>query len=142
MSVRPRFVDTNILLYAASQADDEQEKARLALDLLNSGDLALSVQVLQEFYVQATRPGRPDAMSHEQASLLVESFLRFPVQDVTVAVMKAALQTKDRFQISYWDAAIIEAARALGCPTILTEDLGHGRDFSGVVIENPFRVIG
>ena len=137
-----RFVDTNILLYAASQAEGEKEKARLAVDLLDSEDLALSVQVLQEFYVQATRPGRPDAMSHEQASLLVESFLRFPVQDVTVAVMKAALQTRHRFQISYWDAAIVEAARALGCPTILTEDLGHGRDFSGVVIEDPFHVIG
>jgi predicted nucleic acid-binding protein len=133
-----RFVDTNILLYAASKAAGEEEKAGLALGLLDSEDLALSVQVLQEFYVQATRPSRPDAMSHEQASLLIESFLRFPVQEVTLALMKSALDTKARFQISYWDAAIVEAARALGCPTILTEDLSHGRDFSGVVIENPF----
>ena len=70
--------------------------------------MALSVQVLQEFYVQATRPGKSNAMSHEQASLLIESFLRFRVQETTVTLMQSALDTRDRFQISYWDAAIIE----------------------------------
>ncbi len=101
--------------------------------------MALSVQVLQEFYVQATRPGKSNAMSHEQASLLIESFLRFRVQETTVTLMQSALDTRDRFQISYWDAAIIEAARALGCRTVLTEDLNDGQDFAGVTVENPFR---
>jgi len=137
-----RFVDTNILLYAASQDVNERRKAQLALELLDSGDVGLSVQVLQEFYVQATRAEKPDAMTHEQAFLLVESFLRFPVQDVTVAIVRAALETKARFQISYWDAAIVEAARALGCQTLLSEDLNHGQDFSGVVVKNPFRKRG
>lgn len=134
-----RFVDTNILLYAVSQAEEEQAKARVALALLDSKDLALSVQVLQEFYVQATRAERSDAMTHDQAALLVESFLRFRVQEVTVAVMKSALETRERFRISYWDAAIVEAARAIGCGAVLTEDLSHGQDFSGVRVENPFR---
>ena len=134
-----RFVDTNILLYAASTSPDEQEKARIALALLDSEDMALSVQVLQEFYVQATRPGKSNAMSHEQASLLIESFLRFRVQETTVTLMQSALDAKDRFQISYWDAAIIESARALGCRTVLTEDLNDGQDFAGVTVENPFR---
>ena len=134
-----RFVDTNILLYAASTSPDEQEKARIALALLDSEDIALSVQVLQEFYVQATRPGKSNAMSHEQASLLIEAFLRFRIQETTVALMQAALDAKDRFQVSSWDAAIIEAARAVGCRTVLTEDLNDGQDFSGVIVENPFR---
>ena len=134
-----RFVDTNILLYAASTSPDEQAKTRTALALLDSEDIALSVQVLQEFYVQATRPGKSNAMSHEQASLLIEAFLRFRIQETTVALMQAALDVKDRFQISYWDAAIIEAARALGCRTVLTEDLNDGQDFAGVIIKNPFR---
>ena len=133
-----RFVDTNILLYAASKVADEQPKARVALEVLDSQDLALSVQVLQEFYVQATRVGKADAMSHQQAYLLIESFLRFPVQEITVPVMRSALDAKEKFQISYWDATIVEAARALGCPTLLTEDLSHGRDFLGVVVQNPF----
>ena len=54
-----RFVDTNVLLYAISRDPAEQDKAKRANDLLADHDLALSVQVLQEFYVQATRASRP-----------------------------------------------------------------------------------
>jgi predicted nucleic acid-binding protein len=133
-----RFVDTNVLLYAASTAEDEREKALRARDLLEAEDLALSVQVLQEFYVQATRPTRAQRLSHEQAAGLVEAFLRFPVQDTTVALVRAALESAARFSVSYWDAAIIEAARGLGCATLFTEDLGHGTDYGGVRVVNPF----
>jgi predicted nucleic acid-binding protein len=133
-----RFVDTNVLLYAASTAPDEQRKARIALDLLQSEDLCLSVQVLQEFYVQATRPKRSGSLTHEQAMLLIEAFLRFPVQETTVSLVRAALEVKERYQISLWDCAIIEAARALGCLTVLSEDLSCGRDYGGVTVENPF----
>jgi predicted nucleic acid-binding protein len=49
------------------------------------------------------------------------------------------LVTKHRYQISYWDAAVIEAARALGCREILSEDLSDGQDYSGVRVTNPFR---
>ena len=75
-----RFVDTNVLLYAVSTAAGERAKADLARAVLESSDLGLSVQVLQEFYVQATRPTKPDRLSHEQAAMLVESFLRYPAQ--------------------------------------------------------------
>ncbi len=134
-----RFVDTNVLLYLASKDAKEERKARRARKLLEADDIALSVQVLQEFYVQATRPTRPDPLTHEQASALVEAFLRFPVQEVTVALMKAALATSQRFRISYWDAAIIEAARSLGCRSVLSEDLGHGTNYGGVRVQDPFR---
>ena len=92
-----RFVDTNILLYAISRDPAEQDKAKRANDILAERDLALSVQVLQEFYVQATRASRPDAIGHQQAVLLIESFQRFPVQDITSAIMLAALDTRRRF---------------------------------------------
>jgi predicted nucleic acid-binding protein len=134
-----RFVDTNVLLYAVSTDPDETAKAAKARALLESTDLALSVQVLQEFYVQATRPTRQHRLSHEQASLLVESWLRFPVQDTTVPIMQAAAAMAQASGISYWDAAVVEAARALGCTTVLTEDLADGRDYAGVHVENPFR---
>jgi predicted nucleic acid-binding protein len=52
--------------------------------------------------------------------------------------MLAALATRDRFGLSYWDAAILEAARALGCQVVLSEDLAHDSDYSGVRVENPF----
>jgi len=134
-----RFADTNILLYAISTDPGEHGKAERANGILAGRDLALSVQVLQEFYVQATRETRPDPLTHEQAAGLIESFLRFPVQDITAGVMLAALATHQRFRISYWDAAIIEASRALGCSVVLSEDLGDGQDYDGVRVENPFR---
>ena len=136
-----RFVDTNVLLYAVGRSPAERTKSAAALALLDADDLVLSVQVLQEFHVQATRPSRVDRLSHDQAVLLIESFrLRFPIQESTVSLLHAALATAARFRISYWDAAIVEAARAGGCPVVLSEDLGDGQDFAGVRIENPFRV--
>jgi predicted nucleic acid-binding protein len=134
-----RFVDTNILLYAVSTVPEEQSKSRAALSALENEDLALSVQILQEFYVQATRGAKLDRLSHQQATLLIESFLRFPVQEMTLKLLRAALAAKERFRISYWDAAIIEAAREIGCDTILSEDLNHGQDYGGVKVINPFR---
>ena len=76
---------------------------------------------------------------HGQASQLVEAFLRFAAQENTVPLMQAALAASDRYRISYWDAAILEAARAMGCRTVLSKDLSHGRDYEGVVAHDPFR---
>lgn len=134
-----RFVDTNVLLYAVSKDSSGHTKAARASEILTTRDLALSVQVLQEFYVQATRQSRLDPLTHEQAVGLVESFLRFPVLAIDVPLARSALISKDRFRISYWDAAIIEAARTLGCEVVLSEDLSDGRDYAGVRVENPFR---
>ena len=134
-----RFVDTNVLLYAVSTTPGEAAKAARARDVLEADDLGLSVQVLQEFYVQATRAGRSDRLSHEQAALLVESWLRFPVQESTVPLLRGALEIKRRHRLSYWDAAIVEAARLLECDTLLSEDLTHGRAYAGVKVVNPFR---
>ena len=135
-----RFVDTNVLLYAISRDPRERKKAQCASRLLSHRDVGLSVQVLQEFYVQATRETRADRLTHEQAAALIESFRRFPVQETTVGVMLAAMSTRQRFGISYWDAAILEAARALGCEIVLSEDLSDGQDYAGVRVENPFGV--
>lgn len=133
-----RFVDTNVLLYAVSNDTEEREKAARANDILAARDLALSAQVLQEFYVQATREDAPDALTHEQASTLVRTFTRFPVQEITTGLVLTAMATRHRFRISYWDAAIIEAARLLRCDVILSEDLNDGQDYDGIRVENPF----
>ena len=71
-STTVRFIDTNILLYAISQDPAEQDKAKSANEILSGRDLALSVQVLQEFYVQATRASRPDPITHRRAVRLIE----------------------------------------------------------------------
>jgi predicted nucleic acid-binding protein len=133
-----RFVDTNVLLYATSREPEEHRKAERANEILNSRRIALSVQVLQEFYYQATRDSRPYRLTHEEAAGTIETLRLFPTQDMTVALVLAAMETKQRFQISYWDAAIIEAARALRCDVVLSEDLSDGQDYGGVRVENPF----
>ncbi len=133
-----RFVDTNILLYAISTDSRDAAKAAVAIKQLESTDLALSVQVLQEFYVQSTRPTRTGRISHKQALALIESWLRFPAQETTVEILRAALEACQRFQLSYWDAAIIEAARALGCKVVLSEDLNADQSYGGVRVVNPF----
>jgi len=130
-----RFVDTTVLLYAISTDPREADKAKRARELLDEVDLALSTQVLQEFYVQATRA---DALTREQAGDLVEAFARFPVQDVTLAVVRGALTVQARHGLSYWGAAIVAAAQALGCDTVLSEDLSHGQVYDGVRVVNPF----
>jgi predicted nucleic acid-binding protein len=133
-----QFVDTNVLLYSISRDPGEAAKARRANAILAAGNVGLSVQVLQEFYVQSTRATRQDAITHDQAVGLIEAWRRFPVQETTVAVMTAALGARRRFGISYWDAAIIEASRALGCATVVSEDLDVQTDYDGVRVENPF----
>lgn len=137
-----RFVDTNVLLYAVSTAQEERAKAATAREILARRDLALSVQVLQEFYVQATRESRPDPLRHDQAARLAESFCRYPVQELTLEIVRAAFVTCARWGISYWDAAILEAARSSGCDIVLSEDLADGENYGGVRVENPFRSTG
>ena len=134
-----QFVDTNVLLYAISGDPEERDKAECANRILDGRDVGLSVQVLQEFYVQATRASRPDPLSHEQAVQLVESFLRFPIQETTTGLLLAALSARGQFGISYWDAAILEAARLLGCEVVLSEDLSDSQDYAGIRVANPFR---
>jgi predicted nucleic acid-binding protein len=114
-STTVRFADTNILLYASPATPRSRTRPPRANDILTARDVALSVQVLQEFYVRATRASRPDPFTHEQATRLMESFLRLAVLDITTDLTLAAATSCQRFGVSYWDAAILEAARSLGC---------------------------
>jgi predicted nucleic acid-binding protein len=133
------FLDTNILLYSISRDPTETTKRDRAVELIDAGDNALSIQVLQEFYVQATRPTRPDPLPHDIAAGLIRTWLRFRVQEISVAIMTGALEIKAAHRLSYWDAAIVAAARALGCRQLYSEDMSHGRQIEGVTIVNPFR---
>lgn len=132
------FLDTNVLLYSISRNPDESRKRERAISLLDEDSCALSVQVLQEFYVQATRSSRPDAIPHELAAGLIEAWRRFRVQDITMAVLTSALQIRRAHGFSYWDSAVVAAARALGCDRLYTEDLGHGQMVEGLAIIDPF----
>lgn len=115
----PVFFDTSILIYSISLDQAEAEKRQRAAELLRRDDGALSIQVLQEFYTQATRPTRPHRLSHEIAADLITAWTRFPIQEMTLALFKRALEIKRRYDFSYWDSAIIAAAQALGCRELI-----------------------
>lgn len=131
------FVDTNVLLHAVGAHTEEASKRRRALDLIVAEERAISVQVLAEFYHQATRD-RPGGISHDHATRFIEEIGHFVVQDVTVDVFRAAVSISRRYRVSYWDGAIVAAARAAGCEILYTEDLNDGQDYGGVRALNPF----
>ena len=136
------FVDANILVYAfdASAGNKKVAAEHLLAGLWAAGTGCLSVQVLQEFYTQATRASRSGRLTHAEAATLITAWQRFPVQDLNVLIVERAMSTCQRFQISYWDAAILEGARTAGCATVLSEDMQHGQSFDGVRVIDPFRI--
>jgi predicted nucleic acid-binding protein len=133
------FFDTNVLLYSVSTDPAEAAKRERVLLLLGRDDGALSVQVLQEFYFQATRPTRARPLPNDIAVDLVTGWTRFRVQEINLAILNSALEITAKHRFSYWDSAIIAAARALGCGELYTEDMSHGRVVEGVTLVNPFR---
>jgi predicted nucleic acid-binding protein len=132
------FLDTNILLYSISDEPLEGRKRTIALKLIDRTDVGLSVQVLQEFYVQATRASRAKPLSHAIASGLIGKWARFPMQSMTMDILTSALAIKQRHNLSYWDSAIVAAALALQCQELYTEDMRDGLTINGPRLVNPF----
>jgi predicted nucleic acid-binding protein len=132
----PAFVDTNVLLYTLDTK--AAPKRDIAATLLRRRDLVLSVQVLQEFYVQATHARRLDALTHEDAVALMATWRRFPIVDNTVALVDAALTICASARLSFWDAMIVAAAASAGCDALYSEDMSAGQTIAGVHVVNPF----
>ncbi len=133
------FLDTNILLYAVGINQGEESKQRIAEDLIAPMDWHISVQVIQEFFVNATRGGKKATLPDEAALAFVALWRQRPVQDMTLTIFDDAAALHQRHGFSYWDSAIIAAARAQGCDMLWTEDMDDGRIVDGIRIANPFR---
>ena len=131
------FIDTNVLLYAASNAVDDTAKRGVARGLLARDDIAFSAQVLQEFYAAAIAKKHLQ-MTHLEAKAVLESLAAYPICPISRDLVLEAIDLKERFGISYWDAAIVAAARQMNCQAIYSEDLNAGQDYGGVVVINPF----
>lgn len=136
--MRP-FFDTNVLVYAFDEEDpDKREVGRsLIQEHLMEGDGMLSVQVLQEFYVNATRK-LADPLSPENAGAQVRDFARLPLVRVDEATIIAATERRVGMSLSFRDALIIEAAFAAGADALLTENIQHGQEIGGPRVQNPF----
>ncbi len=132
------FFDTNVFLYVVSAATEDAAKREKAVALLSSTDFAISVQVMQEFADTALRKKRLGVTPEEVREMLEELAASYPVLSPTPRLVFRALELSTRYQIRYYDAAILAAAQELGCQTLYSEDFSHGQTYDTVQVLNPF----
>ena len=133
-----KFLDTNILLYAYDR--DAPAKRKVAVRLVEQGwaspgDVAISVQVLQEMHVNLERRG----VARPEATRIVRDLSQWQVVDNTLGLVLSAFDEQARWQLSLWDALILAAARASGAAELVSEDFAPGQDYGGIRAVNPFR---
>lgn len=132
-----RFLDTNIILYAYDRdAGAKRDVAQSILEdaLRHPHRTAVSVQVLQEFFVNFVRKGN----SIEETTTLIDDLTHLSVIDNTLALFRTGLTLQSRWQISLWDSMILAAAKASGAKELITEDLNHEQDYGSIRAINPF----
>jgi predicted nucleic acid-binding protein len=133
------FLDTNILLYAHDRsAGVKFETAKkLVEELWHTEQGCLSIQVLQEFYVNVTQK-IPHPLDRQTARQLVSDLGQWRVHIPQVEDLLHAIDLQQAHSLSFWDAMIVQSALSAGCRRLVTEDLTHGQTFAGMVITNPF----
>src|SRR5713226_1897713 len=134
------FVDTNILIYAHDPSDGvRQNLARTLINgLWQTGGGVLSTQVLQEFCVNARRKASR-ALSVDETRREIEDYLRWEIVVNTAMSIVRALEIEVRFNISFWDAMIIQAAQSAGATVLYSEDLSDGQKYGGVRVIDPLK---
>jgi predicted nucleic acid-binding protein len=131
------FFDTNVLGYAAVGTGKDEPKRRRALELIESENFGISAQALQEFFLTMVRKAaRP--LSAVQALEWIEQWTAFPCQAIEHQLVRIAIERSERYAISYWDAAILVAAEALGAHTVYSEHLHPGQRYGRLRVVNPF----
>jgi predicted nucleic acid-binding protein len=136
----PSFVDTNILIYAEDRdAKGKHEVARtLILDLWENREGVVSVQVLQEFYVNVTKKLKKP-LTAAKAKAIIEEYLTWTVVDNTGRMLVDAIDLQRKAQLSFWDSLIVQAAIQSGCDRLYSEDMNAGQRFGPVTVVNPFQ---
>lgn len=134
------FVDTNILLYARDASEPTKQviaSARLD-ELWDGGTGRLSVQVLNEYFVNVTGKLNP-GLSAEEAWDDIEALSAWDPLPLDMAILNRAYAAQRRYQLSWWDSLIVASAEAAECTRILSEDLSDGANYFGITVENPFK---
>ena len=135
----PQFVDTNILVYAHdTTAGEKRERSRNILEgLWESGQGCLSVQVLQEFFVNVTRK-IPNKLDIDSTASILKVLSVWRVHEPGVLDVLGAVDVHRRTGISFWDAMIVRSASSMGCEVLWSEDLNAGQSYEGVEVKTPF----
>jgi len=134
----PVFVDTNVLIYAIDDADLRKQQAARGWrdELWKTRRGRVSFQVLQEFYINVIKKW---PAAQEQARSEVRDLLAWRPVVPNEEILEGAWKIQDRYQISFWDALIVAAAKSASCGYLLTEDLQPDLDLDGLVVVDPFR---
>ena len=135
------LLDSNVLVYALSDAPRERAKRDQAARLLATEDFGTSYQVLMETWVVATRKMAQPVAADKVAAFL-ERLLAFPCVYGTAGLYRQAVRIAARYHVHPYDAAILAAAQELGATCVLSEDLGHNHEYDGVRVVNPFAGLG
>ena len=138
-----QFVDTNILIYAydVSSAEKHGRALELISKLWDSGKGCLSIQVLQEFYVNLTQK-IPHPLTPSKTMRIIDDYGRWRLHKPELKSVLEAICIQQRNKISFWDAMIICSAKELGCKKIWTEDLNPNQIYEGIIAVNPFVDMG
>lgn len=132
------MLDTNVLVYAVDESPAHTKKHNVAKAMLTSLDFGLSAQVLQEFYVTVTKKIEKP-ISPERSLAIMERLEFFPLVPTTFGLVVEGVRNSVKFQVSYWDGAVLAAAGRLGVGTLYSEDLSDGQMYGGVKVVNPFK---
>lgn len=131
------FLDSNVLVYSVDVHEPAKRERALVLLDAEVGNVAVSAQVLQEFYVVVTRklsmPIRED-----EAEAHVRELAELPLAQTSADLVVSAIDLSRSARLSLWDALIVRAAQSLGCSRLYSEDLNPGQAFGGVLVINPF----
>jgi len=132
------FVDSNILIYAHdADAGPKRDRAVERLrQLWESGTGRLSVQVLQEFYVNVTRK-LITPVSRSTAREVVSSYAAWVKEPTTPDTVIRAIDIAEMAQIMFWDALIVASAEEAQATQIYSEDLNAGQTIAGIKIVTP-----
>jgi predicted nucleic acid-binding protein len=133
------FVDTNILIYAHDESDAGKHRraAELITSLWTERRGVLSTQVIQEFAVNLQRR-MSVTLKMPEVRRRIEYFLDWEIVINVPSSTLGALEVQERYQLSFWDAMIVQAAESAGCEVLYSEDLSHGQKYGGVLVVNPF----
>ncbi|MGB8772152.1 MAG: PIN domain-containing protein [Candidatus Korobacteraceae bacterium] len=131
------FVDTNVLIYAFDAKDPKKQQAAALwrAELWKSHRGRISFQVLQELYVNIAHKW---PAAREEAKAEVRNLLAWRPVAMDATILDRSWRIQDRYKLSFWDAAIVAAAKASSCRYLLTEDLQAEQDLDGVIVINPF----
>jgi len=133
-----RFFDTNILVYAAT--DQDPRKRDIARELINHAievnhDGCISTQVLQEF---CNTMFRKSLRTRKEIDGMLDYFRELVASDVTIDIVRRAVEVKGEYGIQFYDALIVATAFKLNCLEIVSEDLNPGQTYCGMAVVNPF----